>query len=98
MSYKQQVAKLDQATIDKLTTAIEIGKWDNGEKLTDKQRENAMQAVLLWQAQQAEAEVTEPFKINNKGEFKIGKGPALDQVPLEFRSNPLGDIEVKTKH
>ncbi|MDQ7049825.1 MAG: DUF1315 family protein [Enterobacterales bacterium] len=44
MQYLDQVNQLDHATIDKLTTAVEIGKWENGEKLTDRQRESAMQA------------------------------------------------------
>jgi len=97
MQYQDQVNQLDQTTIDKLTTAVEIGKWENGDKLTDKQRESAMQAVLLWQANHSEIDKDEPFKINAKGEFKIGKGQSLNQVPLEFRSQPLGDIEVKTQ-
>jgi len=98
MQYQDKVQSLDPSTIQKLTTAVEIGRWENGDKLTDKQRENAMQAVMLWQASHAESETSEPFKIDSNGQFKIGKGDAIDQVPLEYRSEPLGDIEVKTKN
>ncbi|MDO4250533.1 MAG: DUF1315 family protein [Moraxella sp.] len=35
--------------VDKFRTAIEIGRWENGEKLTDAQRATCMQAVMIWE-------------------------------------------------
>jgi len=86
MSYQQAILNLDATTINKLTTAIEIGRWENGDKLSDKQREDAMQAVMLWQANLSKEQPKEPFKVNGKGEFKIGKGAVLNDVPIEYRS------------
>nr|WP_154324882.1 DUF1315 family protein [Pantoea sp. 201603H] len=34
----------------RLSTAVEIGKWPDGVPLTAEQKENSMQLVLLWQA------------------------------------------------
>jgi len=85
MDYKDVVDNLDEQTINKLRTAVELGRWENGDKLTEAQRDNAMQAVMMWQANKIEDLTEEPFKVNNKGEFKIGKGATLDETPLEFR-------------
>ena len=40
---------LSPEIIAKFRTAIEIGKWENGQKLTQTQRETCMQAVMVWE-------------------------------------------------
>ncbi len=35
--------------VEKFRTAIEIGKWEDGTKLTAEQKETCMQAVLVWE-------------------------------------------------
>lgn len=35
--------------VEKFRTAIEIGRWENGEKLSDAQRQTCMQAVMVWE-------------------------------------------------
>ena len=34
----------------RLATAVELGKWPDGVALTDEQKENCLQLVMLWQA------------------------------------------------
>ncbi|MFS1538645.1 MAG: YeaC family protein [Candidatus Phlomobacter fragariae] len=34
----------------RLLTAVELGKWPDGVALTPEQKENSLQAVMLWQA------------------------------------------------
>jgi len=34
----------------RLATAVEQGKWPDGVALTDEQKENCLQLVMLWQA------------------------------------------------
>ena len=34
----------------RLTTAVELGKWPDGVALTDEQKAHCMQLVMLWQA------------------------------------------------
>ena len=97
MSYQDFVDKLDAQTIQKLNTAVEIGRWENGDRLTDKQRDDAMQAVMLWQASHKNIEASEPFKVNSKGEFRIGKGKTFDETPLEFQSNDDPSLIFKSK-
>ncbi|HEY4467628.1 MAG TPA: YeaC family protein [Klebsiella sp.] len=34
----------------RLATAVELGKWPDGVALTDEQKENSLQLVMLWQS------------------------------------------------
>jgi uncharacterized protein YeaC (DUF1315 family) len=43
------LAALNPDIVDRLRTAVEIGKWPNGDRLTDEQRATSMRAVLLWE-------------------------------------------------
>lgn len=39
---------------ERLSTAVEIGKWPDGVALTPEQKENCLQLVMLWQARHNE--------------------------------------------
>ena len=52
-----------------LATAIEIGRWPDGNKLTQQQLTSSMQAVIAWDSFYGE-ESNEPFKVQKGGEFK----------------------------
>ena len=49
MNIEQVLSSLNPEIVEKFKTAIEIGKWANGEPLTQQQREICMQAVLIWE-------------------------------------------------
>lgn len=49
MNIEQMLAVLDPEIVQRLRTAVEIGKWPNGVPLTQSQREICMQAVLTWE-------------------------------------------------
>lgn len=87
MNYQDFVDNLDEATVNQLRTAVELGKWDNGDALTEKQRESAMQAVMLWQAKYEITGSDEPFTLNPNGDLKLGKGKVIKQSPLEYRND-----------
>jgi uncharacterized protein len=81
VDYTKIVSQLTPEVIKKLTLAIEIGRWDNGDKLTQEQLETSMQAVMIWQAQQSKSDdslnettTPEPFVIGSNGELFTGKG------------------------
>ena len=38
-----------------LKTAVELGKWGNGDKLSEEQLENSLQMVILYEAKNLEA-------------------------------------------
>jgi uncharacterized protein YeaC (DUF1315 family) len=43
------LAALNPEVVANLRTAVELGKWPNGERLSREQRETCMQAVLAWE-------------------------------------------------
>ena len=43
------LATLTPELVDKFRLAIEIGKWDDGRRLTSEQRKTCMQAVMIWE-------------------------------------------------
>lgn len=49
MNIEQMLNTLTPEIVEKLKTAVEIGKWPNGVALTKEQRQTCMQAVLVWE-------------------------------------------------
>ena len=47
-SWQQLVVGMTPQIHQSLKTAIELGKWPNGDKLTPTQLEHCMQAVIAW--------------------------------------------------
>lgn len=45
----KMLAALTPDLVDRLRLAVEIGKWPDGNRLTQEQREICMQAVLAWE-------------------------------------------------
>lgn len=68
---------------ERLSTAVETGKWPDGVPLTPEQRDNCMQLVMLWQARHNE----------NPQHMSIGKGGEMvmkskKQLKEEFGIEP----------
>ena len=51
MNIEQMLSMLDDNIVERLKTAVEIGKWPNGVALTAEQRQTCMQAVIAWEHQ-----------------------------------------------
>lgn len=49
MNKETILATLTPELVDKFRLAIEIGKWEDGRRLTNEQRETCMQAVMVWE-------------------------------------------------
>lgn len=97
MNYQQFVDSLDANTIEKFRSAIEIGRWDNGDTLSEKQMESALQAVMLWQAKNETPLDNEPFKVDSNGGFRIGKGDKLNDTPAEYKNSFDADLIFRSK-
>ncbi len=48
MDYDDLIESITPDTYRNMLTAIETGRWPNGDKLTDAQREHCMGAVIAW--------------------------------------------------
>jgi uncharacterized protein YeaC (DUF1315 family) len=51
MNIDQILAALTPEIVERFRTAIEIGKWPNGQLVTDEQRATCLQAVVIWEHQ-----------------------------------------------
>ncbi|MFQ9623461.1 MAG: YeaC family protein [Enterobacteriaceae bacterium] len=50
MEIEQIIDSMTPEVYQRLATAVELGKWPDGVALTDEQKENCLQLVMLWQA------------------------------------------------
>lgn len=50
MDFEQVINSMTPEIYQRLSTAVELGKWPDGVALTPEQKENSLQLVMLWQA------------------------------------------------
>lgn len=50
MNLDEMIDSMMPEVYQRLSTAVELGKWPDGVALTPEQKENSMQLVMLWQA------------------------------------------------
>ena len=49
------VEKITPSVYESLKTAVELGRWGNGDKLSEEQIENSLQMVILYEAKNLNA-------------------------------------------
>lgn len=50
MNLDEIINSMTPEVYQRLSTAVELGKWPDGVALTPEQKENSLQLVMLWQA------------------------------------------------
>jgi uncharacterized protein YeaC (DUF1315 family) len=50
MDFNQLIANITPEIYTRLKRAVEIGRWPDGRRLTDEQRELSLQAIIAWEA------------------------------------------------
>jgi len=69
MNLEQMLQNLTPETFENLKYAVETGKWQNGTKLSQEQRDNALQLVLAYQAKIEKS--NQHFTIGDDGEMVV---------------------------
>lgn len=67
MQYDDVLRAMTPEIYERMKSAVETGRWPDGQKLTDTQKENAMELVMVYQAKRLDE--TEHFSVNNQGEL-----------------------------
>jgi uncharacterized protein YeaC (DUF1315 family) len=67
MNIEQMLASVTPEVFENLKYAVETGKWQNGQRLTEEQRENSLQLVLAYQAKIEKS--NQQFTIGEDGEM-----------------------------
>ncbi|ABN61554.1 YeaC family protein [Shewanella baltica] len=84
---------IDQMPIEvyeRLRSAAELGKWEDGTVLSEVQRESTLQVVMLYQARKLEQ--TEHFTIAPDG--KINE-LSTAELKKQFRGEPIAEFKVQ---
>ncbi len=50
-TFAQMIENITPEIYESLKTAVELGKWSDGRKLTTEQKELSLQAVIAWEMQ-----------------------------------------------
>lgn len=67
MNLEQMLANITPDVYENLKYAAETGKWQNGQVVTQEQRENALQIVMAYQAKIEQS--NEQFTIGSDGQM-----------------------------
>lgn len=67
MNFEQLINRIDADTYERLKTAVELGKWPNGERLSPQQRELSMQAVIAYETRHLPPEQRTGYIQKNEG-------------------------------
>lgn len=99
MQFDDLIKSMNQDIYERLVQAVETGKWPDGNRLTDEQRENSIQLVMAYQAKYASTE--EAFTIGANGEiitktkrqlkeqFKTDSGEQIARFKLDQQEGEL---------
>lgn len=84
MEVKDLIACMTPEIYQRLRQAVELGKWPDGVALTAEQKENSLQAVMLWQSMHnVEAQ---HMSIGTDGQIVMKSKQELKQ---QFMAEPL---------
>ncbi|ABV87575.1 YeaC family protein [Shewanella pealeana] len=72
----------------RLLSAVELGKWEDGSVLTDKQRASTQQVVMLYQARKLNQ--TDHFTINSTGQVnELSKS----ELKKQFKGEAIAEFK-----
>ncbi len=91
MNFEQLIESMTPDIYQTMKTSVEIGKWPDGTPLTQEQKEAAIRAVMVYDAQNSD-EHSEPFRVQPDGSVRLGKEPATRQL---IDNDP--NVIIKTK-
>ena len=75
---------------ERLRTAAEIGKWEDGSELSEEQKESTLQLVMLFQARRLDQ--TEHFTIGKDGQvIELSKA----ELKKRFKGQAIASFEEK---
>ncbi|ABL99926.1 YeaC family protein [Shewanella amazonensis] len=66
----QLIDEMPLEVYERMRSAVELGKWEDGSVLTEAQRENAMQVVMLYQARM----------LDQDEHFTIARGGSINEL------------------
>ncbi|ABI71993.1 YeaC family protein [Shewanella frigidimarina] len=82
------IDEMPEEVYQRLLSATELGKWDDGTVLTEPQRESTLQVVMLYQARKLQQ--TEHFTIAAGGNInELSKS----ELKKQFKGDPIAEFK-----
>ncbi|WMS88020.1 YeaC family protein [Pleionea litopenaei] len=101
MDIEQLLKAMTPEVYQNLKTAVELGKWADGTRLTEQQMDSAIQAIMIYDAEH-HGDLDEPFRIRHDGTLRLGKSGATETLVNSqniIMQNPVSDNKDEpTKH
>ncbi|MGL4515218.1 MAG: YeaC family protein [Shewanella sp.] len=86
----QLIDNMPTEVYERLRTAAELGKWEDGTPLTEAQRESTLQVVMLYQARRLAQ--TEHFTIGAHGKInELSKA----ELKKQFRGESIAEFSAE---
>ncbi len=82
--------------IQRLSEAVETGKWPDGNLLNEEQKESCIQAIMLYQARYS-PDQEQPFSITKEGELVTGKKTRSEFQGVSSNERIDDNVIIKTK-
>ncbi len=84
------VDEMPHEVYERLITGVELGKWEDGTRLSAEQLESTMQLVMLYQARRLAQ--TDHLTVNGKGELnELTKS----QLKKQFKGESIAEFKEK---
>jgi len=84
MTYEQLIAAMTPDMHKSLKTAVELGKWPDGRKLTDEQRQICMRAVIAYDVENLPEDQRIGFIDRRKQDGSMHGADPLEPQPLKI--------------
>ncbi|WP_394392866.1 YeaC family protein [Shewanella woodyi] len=84
------IDEMPQEVYERLRTGVELGKWEDGTRLSDAQLESTMQLVMLYQARRLNQ--TDHFTISREGTInELSKA----ELKKQFKGESIAEFKEK---
>ncbi|RLV59641.1 DUF1315 family protein [Parashewanella curva] len=88
MDLHKIIDDMPEEVYQRMRSAMELGKWENGVALTEEQREHALQVVMLYQARHLEQ--TDHFTIGSEGQInELSKS----ELKKQFKGDTIAEFK-----
>lgn len=86
----KMIEDMPREVYDRLISGVELGKWEDGTRLSSEQRESTMQLVMLYQARHLAQ--TDHLTVNSEGQLnELSKS----QLKKQFKGESIAEFKEK---
>ncbi|QFU22901.1 DUF1315 family protein [Shewanella eurypsychrophilus] len=86
----KMINEMPREVYERLLSGVELGKWEDGTRLSPEQVESTMQLVMLYQARHLQQ--TDHLTINSEGALnELSKS----QLKKQFKGEPIAEFKEK---